>query len=532
MRLQRIQIKNFRCFDDFDLTVGGDSVTVVAPNAGGKTTLLVAIGSALSGARGFGRRDFRDLDEPLEIVATLKEFDPDDQGAFADAIRFSGPEPTLEIGIRAIWDDDAEQVDITWGFPQRAWARAGREARERLALLWLPSARDPTRLISFVGTRSVLDQLVSSLDLDDPLSAALTAVQAATDGLITSPAMSQLLEGLRDALAQLIPDVATGAFNIETVASTSGELLGQFELALAHAGPHVPVERQSSGLVQLAIFVVALQLAVTRPYIVLLDEPEASLHPQAQRSLATAIRRDSHQSIVATHSSNVLSGGDARNVVRLQRDGADVEAKRPSSLSADDAAKLVRYTTPETAEAFFARTVVLVEGPSDYLAVRAAARAINMDLDARGVAVVSLQGAGLLATYLSLLGPSGLDLRVCGLCDADTEGDWQAKLTAAGMNASDRASMNAHGFFVCDVDLEDELVRALGDAAVQEIIEQEGETAKFTAFANQPSNRTMSLNEQLVAFARSNKTRWSPRLAADLGAASMPEPLQGVFSRV
>ena len=141
MRLQRIQIKNFRSFRDFDLVVGGDSLTIVAPNAGGKTTLLVAIAATLSGQRGFGRRDFRDPAVPFEIVATLRELDPVDQSTFADAADFAGAGPTLEVGIRAIWDDDAEQADVTWGFPQRDWTRVGRDARARLPSRWLPTHR-------------------------------------------------------------------------------------------------------------------------------------------------------------------------------------------------------------------------------------------------------------------------------------------------------------------------------------------------------------------------------------------------------
>jgi hypothetical protein len=35
--------------------------------------------------------------------------------------------------------------------------------------------------------------------------------------------------------------------------------------------------------------------------------------------------------------------------------------------------------------------------------------------------------------------------------------------------------MERHGFFVCTLDLEDELIRALGIEAVERIIEAEGE---------------------------------------------------------
>lgn len=533
MLLERIQVKNFRCFVDFELTLAGDSVTVVAPNAGGKTTLLTAIGSALTGSRAFGPQDFHDSDVPLEILATLKELDAADQATFADAVQFGGGGgPTLCVGIRAIWDQDADQIDVTWGFPNQAWARAGKDARDRVSLLWLSASRDAGRLLSFVGARSILEELLASIDLGQPLDAALAAIETATTDLVSAPAMGQLLASLDGELADLIPDVAAGAFNIDPAASTPRELLSQLTLALGHGGPQVPVERQSSGLAQLAIFVVALRLAGDAPSIVLVDEQELSLHPQAQRAVARAVRERSHQCIVATHSSSVLSGADVRSLVRLKREAADVEARRATGVTDAEAANLARYTTPETAEAFFSRTVVFVEGPSDYLAVREAARRSGVDLDARGVAIVSLQGAGLLAIYLKLLGPNGLDLKLLGLCDLDAEADWQTKLTAAGVPVADRATMNASGFYVCDTDLEDELVRALGDAEVQAILTQENEAANFAAFASDPARQGLSLSEQLVAFARKRKVRWSPRLAAGLTAATAPPPISDLLSRV
>lgn len=532
MRIHRVQIKNFRSYVHFDLQVDGASLTIVAPNAGGKTTLLTAIGAVLSGRRSFGRRDFRDPTIPLELIVTLSGLDSDDQSAFVDAVQFGGPVPTMELGIRAIWDDDAEQVDVTWGFPQRDWKRVGRDARARLFFIWLPADRETERLVAFAGSRSLLERLLDSLNLDQPLEAASEAVGIAIRNLISDPVMSQLLGTLDNDLGALIPDVFPGAYDIEAAAATPRELLDQLELTLSHMGPHVAVARQSSGLGQLTVFAIALQLSALQPCIMLVDEPEMSLHPQAQRAATSAMLRHADQAIVATHSSSVLSRVDARSVVRLTHGPSGVESKRPMALTADEASTLARYATPETAEAFFARTVIFVEGASDYLALHAAAEILGVDIDARGVAVLTLQGAGLLGTYLSLLGPTGLDLDLRGLCDLDAEIEWRARLTAAGIVVTDRTTMNARGFFVCDVDLEDEIVRAHGDTAAEAIIAQHGATARFAAFASQPANRALSRTEQLTGFARRSKTRWAPRLVAALSSAAMPTPIKEVLANV
>jgi len=373
------------------------------------------------------------LTDELEIRVTLRGLDGDDQAAFVDAVDFAGPTPTLVIGVRAIWDADAEQLDVTWGYPEHDWKRLARDARDRLAHIWMPADRDPSRLVAFIGSRSLLTRLIDALPLDQSIDGAVAAIAGALQVLVADPIMAQLLAELDSELGGLIPDVTAGAHDVSAAVTTPAELLAQFELALSHFGPPIAVRAQSSGLAQLAAFVVALRILAATPCIVLVDEPELSLHPQAQRSVAASIRNTARQSIVATHSSSVLSGADARNVIRLKHGVLGTEASRPAGLTADDATKLARYATPETAEAFFARTVVFVEGPSDYLTLRVVATTLGVDLDAKGVALVSLEGAGLLATYLRLLGPQGLGLELRGVCDLDAEQDWCSKLTHAGI---------------------------------------------------------------------------------------------------
>src|SRR4051794_12317355 len=146
MNLQNVRIKNFRCFEDFSLDLAGESGLVIAPNGGGKTSLLDAIAKAYGRASGVSRQDFRSLDDQIEITATLGGFTAADQGTFPDELDFSGP-PTLHVGFRATWDEDEEEVDTLYGFPDRAWVRASRRQRDALALNWLPAPRDAGRAL-------------------------------------------------------------------------------------------------------------------------------------------------------------------------------------------------------------------------------------------------------------------------------------------------------------------------------------------------------------------------------------------------
>jgi hypothetical protein len=177
--------------------------------------------------------------------------------------------------------------------------------------------------------------------------------------------------------------------------------------------------------------------------------------------------------------------------------------------------------------------VVLVEGISDQRAVVALAKRRGRDLEAEGVSVVPIGGAHAVGRYLERFGPGGHDVRLAGLCDVGEEGAFRRGLERAGLGASlDRAGMEALGFYVCDTDLEHELVRALGVEVVERIIEREGELSSFRTFQKQPAKRDLALEEQLWRFMWNRKIRYSPLLVDALDLSRVPRPLDGVLAHV
>jgi hypothetical protein len=147
------------------------------------------------------------------------------------------------------------------------------------------------------------------------------------------------------------------------------------------------------------------------------------------------------------------------------------------------------------------RTVVLVEGISDQVALQTLAERRGRDLAAEGIAVVPMGGATNIRHFLELFGPRGLNLRLAGLCDAREEGDFRRGLERAGLGSNlGRAETEALGFYVCVADLEDELIRCLGAACVERVVEAEGELGSFRTFQRQPAWRARRSQEQLRRF--------------------------------
>jgi hypothetical protein len=95
--------------------------------------------------------------------------------------------------------------------------------------------------------------------------------------------------------------------------------------------------------------------------------------------------------------------------------------------------------------------------------------------------------------------------------------------------------MERLGFYVCDADLEDELIRSLGADAVERVIESQGELGRFRTFQKQPAWRGRPTEQQLRRFIGTysgRKIRTGALLVRALDLARVPRPLDGVLAHV
>ncbi len=182
------------------------------------------------------------------------------------------------------------------------------------------------------------------------------------------------------------------------------------------------------------------------------------------------------------------------------------------------------------------RAVVLVEGLSDRVAVEALALRHGRDLAAEGVSVVPIGGAQAIRRALDLYGPPGLDLALAGLCDVGEERSFQRGLERAGLGSElTRAGMERLGFYVCEADLADELLGALGPDAVERVVETQGDIGPFRTLQKQPEWRGRPLHDQLRRFFGSGgrrKIRYARYLVEALDLDGVPRPLEGVLRHV
>ena len=227
----------------------------------------------------------------------------------------------------------------------------------------------------------------------------------------------------------------------------------------------------------------------------------------------------------------------------MRRDDAAMAALRPGDSRdvldgppGGNAASLWA-TAQALAKVDNADALVLVEGITDQIALETAAVRQGRDLAAERVVVVPIGGAHAIGRYLARFGPSRGEVRLAGLCDLREEEIFRRGLVTTHVGEPrTRAEMERLGFFVCVRDLEDELIRAVGMAGVEELVEAHGDLRAFRSFQTQPAWRSRDPEAQMYRFLRSSSRRNLRYVRLLVEAAydrgTLPYPLRALLAAI
>jgi hypothetical protein len=134
------------------------------------------------------------------------------------------------------------------------------------------------------------------------------------------------------------------------------------------------------------------------------------------------------------------------------------------------------------------------------------------------------------------LGPQGLDVRLAGLCDcAEVPRVRRGLARATGGAHLTLGAIEELGFLVCNADLEDELIRALGTLGAERVLHAQGEFESFRRFQAQPAQRGRDHHAQLCRFMGTRagrKIRYGALLVDALPLDRVPRALDGVLAHV
>ncbi len=204
-----------------------------------------------------------------------------------------------------------------------------------------------------------------------------------------------------------------------------------------NADGFIPFGRLSSGeQYALSYAIGASSVRGSQPGMLIMDEPETSLHPAAISSLMTRLQspssEDRPQVFVSSHSESVIKCFGLQHVTLLRSDDNQIKANDFDSITAESklAAKHFSFVmAPGGASAFFADKVIVVEGPLEALTFGRLDRMVAQmpretgdapkTLAATGWTVFATGGTGSLGEVAAAL--SALGKKVVILMDSDAQ---------------------------------------------------------------------------------------------------------------
>lgn len=405
----------------------------MGPNDAGKSAIIDAIRYALW-TRGddYIRPDEHDFHVGVDgargcdfvVRCTFDDLSADEEARFLEWCTNEKGKLRLHVCTRG-----ARRISAGGGSVVYSQHRAGLEGeglpldgelREFLKATYLKPLRDAEREMR-AGRRSRLSRILGAMPTMGPQSEpappganntlhdTLAAADAAIRGNlvvedVASSVNTDFLDKLSFADDRLVATLDLGA------GGSFDKILERFELYLnAKAGS----ERVQRGLGYNNLLFMAAELLLLQSHpdqvpFLLIEEPEAHLHPQHQTLFMEVLaaraakpnpeKGEAHQQVqvlLTTHSPQLAAGAELETMTMIVGHRAFPLGMTHTRLEVSDYEFLRRFLDATKANLFFARALIVVEGDGEHLLLPAIAEKLGRTLSRHGVSIVNVGHRGL-----------------------------------------------------------------------------------------------------------------------------------------
>ena len=427
MYISSVSIENFRAFKEKTVFHFNPGVTVlIGENDCGKSTVIDAIRYVLGTTdQSWQRVELSDYyqentDNEIHITITFSKLTVREKAAFLECLTYTKDEEILIINWSAKYMTNVKPhrtfVSVNCGRNADVAAPSA-EARELLRVTYLKPLRDAQAQMRS-GRGSRLAQILSSIpELNlgereykegiDITSLSLAGIFDLSNQLL---AEHKVIKAVNKEIGDILnTELMLNNDAVKTQITVAGDgntdekkiysLLEKLDLNIQKdsVSNYGNVGLGTSNLMSMACEMLLNQDDNELSTFILIEEPEAHIHAQRQLKLIQSMQKkgENQQVILTTHSPLLASVVELNNLLLIQNRKAFSMREGETMLDSSDYKFLERYLDATKANLFFAKGVIIVEGPGEALLLPTLAQLLNRNLTDYGISIVDVKSTGL-----------------------------------------------------------------------------------------------------------------------------------------